>query len=80
MRVIDAHEFESKIVISILIQEKDPYWKNNCDLLKMPRFQAAAKQLLARAERISDDYILVHIDRQPENFKSSVYIFTWIKK
>lgn len=80
MKIVEAIETGNKITISILMQEKNPYEQNKFNLLKSPRFKAAAKQLLTRADRSSDDYTLVCIDRKPENFFSTIYIFIWVKK
>lgn len=81
MQVVDAIEVGRKITISITVKEKNRDWLiNSGDLSKLPRFQAMAKQLLLRAERSSDNYVLTNVNHESYGaFGPILYTFTWVK-
>lgn len=81
MQVIDAIEVGRKITINIAVKEKNTDWLAvSGDLSILPRFRAMAKQLLLRAERSSDNYILTNVDHKPYGpFGHILYTFIWVK-
>lgn len=82
MQVVDAVEVGKKITITISVKEKNTDWlATSGDLSTLPRFQAMAKQLLLRAERSSDNYVLTNVEHEPLLRVSGpiLYTFIWVK-
>lgn len=81
MQVVDAVEVGHKITITISVKEKNTDWlATSGDLSTLPRFQAMAKQLLLRAERSSDNYVLTNVNHESYGaFGPILYTFTWVK-
>ena len=81
MQVIDAIEVGKKITITISVKEKNTDWlAASGDLSILPRFRAMAKQLLLRAERSSNSYVLTNVEHELHVFAPILYTFTWINK
>lgn len=81
MIVVGAVESGSIITITISVKEKETNWQQGSQsLIKLPRFQAMAKQLLTRADRDNKSYILTNVEYDLAQVNLVHYTFTWIKK
>lgn len=81
MKVVDAVEMGNKVIISIVVKEKHTDWLAISDnLSELPRFQAMAKQLLLRAERSYNDYVLTNVEHELRVYGPVLYTFIWVKK